>query len=145
MLSVVDAGPLYAATDVGDARHEEARELLERPDLQLVVPALIVGEVSYLIQKWLGPGRERLFFTGLVEMDVAAPSPDDFTRMAELVERYADWPLGGCDASVLALAERLGTTTIVTFDHRHFGALRTADGEPLQLLPEQTPPVLTDP
>ena len=136
MLSVVDAGPLFSAADEGDPQHDLARNVLERSDLQLVIPALAVAEASYLIQRRLGPGRERLFFLGLAQMDVVAPNPDDFTRMAELVARYADWPLGGCDASVLALAERMGTTTIITFDHRHFGALRTKDDEPLTLLPE---------
>lgn len=136
MLAIVDAGPLYAALDPEDVEHHASRELLERSDLQLVIPALAVAEASYFAQTRLGPRAESLLLRGLAEMDVAAPTPEDFTRMAELVETYADWPLGGCDASVLALAERLGTTTVITFDHRHFGALRTAAGEPLRLLPD---------
>ena len=55
--------------------------------------------------------------------------------MAELVEEYADFPLGGTDASVLALAERLGTEIVITLDRRHFGALRPRHVESLQLLP----------
>jgi predicted nucleic acid-binding protein len=136
MLSVVDAGPLYAALDERDEHHDAARAILERADLQLVIPALAAAEAIYMVQQRTGPTAESAFLTGLAQMDVVAPNPDDFLRMADLVERYADWPLGGCDASVLALAERLGTTTVITFDHRHFGALRTAAGEPLTLLPE---------
>ncbi len=135
MLAIVDAGPLYAALDVDDRHHREARDVLERAELQLVIPALVVAEVTYLVQARLGAHAEHAFLSGLAAMDVAGPSPDDFARMADLVERYADWPLGGADASVVALAERLGTTTVVTFDRRHFGALKTAAGEPLQLLP----------
>ena len=136
MLSIVDTGPLYGALDPDDPQHQRSRDVLERSDLQLVIPALAVAEASYLAQRRLGPRAEHLLLTGLADMDVAAPTPEDFLRMADLVDRYADWPLGGCDASVLALAERLGTTTVITFDHRHFGALRTAAGEPLTLLPE---------
>lgn len=136
MLSVVDAGPLYAALDPDDEQHLRSREVLERADLQLVIPALAAAEASYLAQTRLGPRGEHVLLTGLAAMDVAAPTPEDFLRMADLVERYADWPLGGCDASILALAERLGTTTVITYDHRHFGALRTATGEPLTLLPD---------
>ena len=136
MLAVVDAGPLYAALDPDDEQHLRSREVLERADLQLVIPALVVAEASYLAQRRLGPHSEHLLFAGLAAMDVVGPTPEDFLRMADLVERYADWPLGGCDASVLALAERLGTTTVITFDHRHFGALRTATGESLTLLPD---------
>jgi hypothetical protein len=46
--------------------------------------------------------------------------------MAELAERYADLGLGGTDASLVALAERLGLTTLATFDRRHFTVVRPA-------------------
>ena len=39
--------------------------------------------------------------------------------MAELTEQYIDMPLGTTDASVTALAERLGITEIATLDRRH--------------------------
>lgn len=55
--------------------------------------------------------------------------------MAELVER-ADFPLGAVDASVVAVAERLGTDLVVTLDRRHFGAVRPLHAEALRLLPE---------
>jgi hypothetical protein len=135
MLAIVDSGPLYAALDAGDAHHGAARDVLERADLQLVIPALVVAEVSYLVQTRLGSQAERAFLSGLATLDVAGPTPEDLHRMADLVEQYADWPLGATDASVVALAERLDTTTVVTFDRRHFDALRTAAGEALRLLP----------
>lgn len=51
------------------------------------------------------------------------PSREDFASMAELVKSYADFPLGGTDASVIALAERLDASMIVTLDRRHFAAV----------------------
>jgi predicted nucleic acid-binding protein len=60
----------------------------------------------------------------------------DYGRMAELVELYADWPLGGTDASVIAIAERLGVTTVATLDRRHFGPTRPRHIEAFTLLPE---------
>jgi predicted nucleic acid-binding protein len=44
--------------------------------------------------------------------------------MAELVERYADLPLGAADASVIAIAERLGASEIATLDRRDFAVVR---------------------
>ncbi len=38
----------------------------------------------------------------------------DLERVAELVAKYDDLPLGTVDASVIALAERLNITTVVT-------------------------------
>jgi len=55
--------------------------------------------------------------------------------MAELVDRYADFPLGGTDASVVALAERHGTATVVTLDHRHLAVVRARHVDALELLP----------
>ena len=56
-------------------------------------------------------------------------------RAAELVERYADLRLGGTDASVIALAERLGDSTIFTLEHRHFAVVQSSAVEGLTLLP----------
>jgi predicted nucleic acid-binding protein len=55
--------------------------------------------------------------------------------MAELVRQYADFPLGSADASVIAVAERLGATTIATIDLRHFRAVKPAHCAAFELLP----------
>jgi DNA invertase Pin-like site-specific DNA recombinase len=47
----------------------------------------------------------------------------DWARVAELTDKYADQHLGGVDAGLIALVERLGLTTIATLDHRHFGVV----------------------
>jgi len=56
--------------------------------------------------------------------------------MPELVRTYASFPLGGTDASVVAVAERLGVQEIATFDRRHFPAITPKDGGHFILLPE---------
>lgn len=55
--------------------------------------------------------------------------------MAELVRKYADFPLGAVDAAVLAVAERLEIQEVATLDLRHFSAVRTRHSTPLGLLP----------
>ena len=50
----------------------------------------------------------------------------DWLRMAELVAAYRDLLLGTFDACLIAAAERLGATTIATFDRRHFSIVRPA-------------------
>jgi predicted nucleic acid-binding protein len=110
--------------------------VLERGDLELVVPTLVIAEVCYFIAERMGPGVEAEFLRRLSFMDVEAPEPDDWSAIADLVKRYADFPPGATDASVAVLAERLGTDVIVTLDRRHFGAMRTRDGRPLTLLPD---------
>lgn len=135
MLAIVDAGPLYAVTDVGDDDHARSLAVLERPDLHLVIPALVIAEVTYLVGRRLGARAEGAFLRGLEGFDVEAPAPQDWSRIAELVEEYADFPLGGTDASVVALAERLGTDLVITLDRRHFAAVRPRHCPAFQLLP----------
>lgn len=135
MLVVVDTGPLYAVVDEDDADHARCRAVLEDPRYRFVVPALVVAEATYLVGRRLGATIEAQFLRGMEAMDIEAPAPNDWRRIAELVERYADFPLGGADASVVALAERLGATGIVTLDVRHFGAVRPRRGKAFHLLP----------
>ena len=135
ILAVVDAGPLYAAADAGDDHHAASLAVLSRRDLRLVVPALAVAEATYFVGTRLGSVAESAFLRALGALDVEGPAPDDFVRMAELVEQYRDFPLGGTDASVVALAERLDASVVVTLDHRHFSAVRPRHREAFELLP----------
>ena len=48
---------------------------------------------------------------------------------------YHDLSLGGTDAGLIAIAERLGVTRIATLDHRHFRVVRPAHCEALTILP----------
>ncbi len=64
-----------------------------------------------------------------------SPTADDLTRAAELVEQYADLPLGAPDACVVALAERLNITELATLDQRHFNVVRPRHVQALTLIP----------
>lgn len=61
--------------------------------------------------------------------------PADLMRMAGLVARYHDLPLGSVDASVIAAAERRGVAAIATLDRRHFSVVRPAHTKAFALLP----------
>ncbi len=136
MLAVVDTGPLYASLDRDDSDHQACATELSRPGLRLVIPVLVVAEVGYLAATRLGADVEATFIQSLGALDVDAPPPQEWARMAELIRQYEDFPLGVTDASVIALAERLGTPDVITLDRRHFHAVRPRHCEALQLLPE---------
>ena len=134
--AIVDASALYAAIDEQDAFHQPCASTLSQPTLRLVIPALCVAEVAYMVEKRLGAEVEARFLEGLAELDVRAPELEDWVRIGELVRQYADFPLGGTDASVVALAERLKTDIVVTLDRRHFATVRPTHCESLRILPE---------
>ncbi len=59
----------------------------------------------------------------------------DLARAAALVDTYADLRLGTVDSTVVAVAERLGATEIVTLDRRHFSVVRPQHVPAFTLLP----------
>ena len=136
MLAIVDASAIIAAADMSEPEHARCVEVLSRRDLYLVLPALAVAEAAYVIEGRLGPSAEAAFARGMAGFEIDAPLPVDWPLIADLIERYADLPLGTVDASIAVLADRLGTDLIVTLDRRHFGAIRSPGGRSFLLLPE---------
>ena len=134
---IVDAGPLYAAADRSDPDHRRCAELLTRARGPLLVPALVVTEVTYLVGGRLGAKAELAFARALAsgELVLEPLDPSDLGRVTELVEQYLHLPLGIADASVVALAERLEATTLATLDRRHFSAVRPRHAPAFDLLP----------
>ncbi|HWA55096.1 MAG TPA: PIN domain-containing protein [Solirubrobacterales bacterium] len=134
---MLDAGPLYAYVDADDAHHAACLELLETHPGPLVLPTLVITEVAYLVGTRLGWQAEVRFLGDLATGNflVEPLHAKDPIRIAELVAKYRDLPLGTVDASVIAVAERLGATEVATLDRRHFGVVRPRHEVALQLLP----------
>lgn len=105
---------------------------------EMVLPAPIVAEVGYLLERKAGARAEATFLRALAEGDFTTVelTAADYGRMAELVEQYDDLPLGTSDASVVVLAERLNITEVATLDLRHFTVVRPRHVRALTLLPE---------
>lgn len=139
MTLVVDAGPLYAYVDADDRHHDACLELLETHPGPLVVPQLVVAEVAYLVGTRLGAEPEVRLLGDLASGSLVAEpvEPGDWLRIAELVARYRDLPLGTVDASVVAAAERLGAHEVATLDRRHFRVVRPNHVDALTLLPAE--------
>ena len=138
MALVLDTGPLYASLDRHDADHQTCRHLIERSSEILVIPGPVLVEVDYWVSKWLGAGA----FVALLD-DVIAGAyrvedllPQDYLRVREICDRYADSEIGFVDAAVLAIVERLREPKLATLDRQHFGLLRPRHVDVLQLLPE---------
>lgn len=136
-----DSGPLFAAADRKDADHHACVELFSGLRLarrRLLVPATVVAEVGYMLQTKVGSFAEATFLQAIGDGDLELVDlkAEDGTRMAELVNQYDDLPLGTTDASVIALAERLGLREVATLDRRHFSVVRPRHVEALILLPE---------
>jgi hypothetical protein len=97
----------------------------------------VLAEAAYLIGSRLGPASQLRLLGTLERGELLAEHvrPGDWRRIAHLVAEYADLPLGSADASVIAAAERLDITRILTLDRRHFTVVRPAHVEAFELVP----------
>lgn len=137
MALICDTGPLLAALDAADPDHDRCASLLTDADEDLVVPALVLAELDYWCSRRLPPEAWLIFLDDLLAgvYRVEAPTGVDLARCRDLQARYGDLALGIVDASVVALAERLGESKVATLDQRHFRAVRPAHLEALELQP----------
>ena len=111
------------------------RALFEEQPETWILPWAVLPEVDYLLATQLGPKAERLFVADLAAgtYRIEWGHDRDFERAHEISTRYRALKLGLVDASVIAVAERLGAGAIATLDLRHFG-LVAIKGQP-KLLP----------
>ena len=101
------------------------------------MPTLVIAEVVYLLATRLGSEAEIRFLGDLATGNLIAEpvAAADWLRIAELVATYRDLRLGSVDASVIAAAERRGSTEIATLDRRHFTVVRPNHLEAFELRP----------
>jgi predicted nucleic acid-binding protein len=132
---LVDAGPLVALIDAGDAHHDACVETLKglRDPLITVWPAFT--EAMYLLgESWRG---QRALWSR-IEADALMLAPldaGDAPRMRELMEKYKDLPMDLADAALVRLAERESLTQIFTLDRRHFSIYRPGRRRRFAILP----------
>ncbi len=119
-LITLDTSGLFALLNRRDPDHERAREVLLEDSGPYLVPAGILAEVAYLVERRLGVGVLERF---VLDLESGALSlecgEEDLPRIRELALRYADLPLGFADASVISCAERSGGG-VLTLDRRDF-------------------------
>ena len=85
----------------------------------------------------MGPSSEASFLRIVTsaEVEMIDLIADDWLRVIELIGIYSDLGLGTVDASIVAVAERLGLTTIATLNHRDFRVVRPSHTPAFELVP----------
>ena len=138
MALVLDTGPLYASLDRRDGSHRACRQLIEQASEPLVIPAPVIVEVDYWVRKWLHAGALAAFLDDILDgaYVVEDLQAEDYRRIRQLCDRYADANIGFVDAGVMAVVERLDESKLATLDRRHFGLIRPRHVGALRLLPE---------
>ncbi|HMK97963.1 MAG TPA: PIN domain-containing protein [Acidimicrobiales bacterium] len=141
MTLIIDAAPMVAAADRKDPLGPTVARMLRDEAGELVIPAPVTAEVDYLLGRRLGRSARLAFLDDLAggRFRVACLEVDDHGVVATLERRYADLDAGLADLSVVVAAAKFSTHRLLTFDERHFRALRPLDGGRFTVLPSDEP------
>jgi uncharacterized protein len=134
---IVDTSALLAFFDTDEPDHLAVSKVLAAATEPLVVSPYVVAELDYLVASRLGTAAEVAVLAELAAgaFDLPAFGADDLIGARSVVERYADQRIGVADASIVVLAARHRTRTIVTLDRRHFDVVRPLGGGRFTVLP----------
>jgi predicted nucleic acid-binding protein len=134
---IVDTSALLAFFDTDEPDHAAVAAIVDTATEALVVSPYVVAELDYLVASRLGVSAELAVLRELAggAWDLAAFGTEDLAKAHAVVERYADQSIGLADASIVILAARYQTRTVVTLDRRHFGIVRPIEGGSFKILP----------
>jgi uncharacterized protein len=134
---VADTSGLIALFNRAEPSHATVVGALRAHPGPLVVSPFVLAEVDHLIATRVGAaaaiGVVREFAGGAYELP--ALDEGDLHVIGDVMERYVDQTIGVTDASIVVLADRYATRTVLTLDRRHFDVLRALDGSPFDVLP----------
>ena len=135
---LVDTGIIYALADRSDAWHLRSRTFVQNFKGKLFVPATVIPEACYLLQTHLSPQAETAFIQSIVKRALRLEQVDenDMGRAVEIMNTFNDLAIGLVDASLVAVAERLKITAVMTTDRRHFSVIKPKHCPIFTLLPE---------
>lgn len=136
---IVDTSALLAYFDTDEPDHAAVAAVIDATDEPLVVSPYVVAEVDYLVGNRLGVAAELEVLGELAggAWDLPGFDAGDVREAMAVIDRYMDQRIGIADASIVVLAARNLTTTIVTLDRRHFDVLRPLRGGRFTVLPER--------
>lgn len=127
---VLDTSFLFALLESAETHHLDARRWYEEEAHTFTTTPLILAELDYLLGARSTPVAVEAFHAEIRRGSLGVewwPGLD--ATAAEVAQRYTGIGLSLADASLVALAARLETNRIATFDERHFRAVKPLAGE----------------
>jgi uncharacterized protein len=113
---LVDSGILIAFYDRQDTYHDRVVNFFGTCSSQLITTIPCVTEVMWLLNSDWRVQNEFLRHLAQGIYRCEPLYPEDFMRIAELNQQYADLPGDFSDLSLIAISERLNIAAIATLD-----------------------------
>jgi uncharacterized protein len=132
---LLDTGPIVATLDAGDQWHDPCVEIWETVLDRCLTTEAVVAEACHLVGRGGGSAVVPLEFLLAAQIPIVGLDTNLHRHMARLMARYADVPMDYADAGLVALAEALDLSAVVTTDRRGFAAYRRAGRRRFDILP----------
>ena len=136
---LADTGFWLALANRRDRYHGAAVVALAALREPLITTWPVMTETCHLLATQLGPDAQLTFLQNAARgaFQIFALEASHLPRIAVLTEQYRALPMDLADASLVVLAESLGTAKILSTDRRDFAAYRWKRTKPfVNLLPE---------
>ena len=133
---LLDTGALVAVLHGGDRDHRRCADVLTAFRGTLLTTEAVLTEAMYLLGRARGGRAACLEFFARGGATLIPQSRDSLLRCQALMSRYEDVPMDFADATLVALAEEVGTRRVFTLDRRGFQAYRVGRRERFVLVPE---------
>ncbi len=132
---VADTSGLLALFNKREPTHEQVVEYVNEQIQPLIVSPFVIAELDYLVSTRLGAEAELIVLRELAggAYDLPTLSAEDLALCSDVVENYKDQSIGVADASLVVLADRYRTKSVLTLDRRHFDVLRPLAGGRFEL------------
>ena len=136
MNSLIDTGFLLAVLDKKDHLHSDCVKALES-EFSSLLPEVVLPELAYLVIGNLGYKVWISFLRSISngELPIISATLQDLNRSAEILEKYQDSKIDFVDSIIMAIAERLEITRILTVDRRDFGLFRPQHCDAFEIVP----------
>jgi uncharacterized protein len=137
MSLLLDTGFLYALLNRTEQNHERVLAVTREINEPVILPVPAITEVTYLLLRDVGSEAVAAFIASLATTDLIleAPQASDYARAAQVILQYSDAHIDFVDAVIVAMAERLSITRVLTLDARHFAMFRPSHCGAFELLP----------
>jgi predicted nucleic acid-binding protein len=140
-LILADTSAVLQLASPSGSRHSDVLRVVEALDGPFLLSPFVLAELDYMLGERLGQERQLDLLSQVVDgsYELAEFERADVASAAAVMSRYADLRVGLADASIVVLAEKHSTPDVLTFDQRHFRAMRGPGGRPFRLLPDDYP------
>jgi predicted nucleic acid-binding protein len=132
---LLDTGALVSLLDRGQRHHRACVSFFESWEGAVVSTEAVLTDATHLLSRVPRGALTCMDFFVRGGAVLVPSSPQSLERCRTLMEKYADLPMDYADASLVALAEELQTTLVMTTDRRDFGVYRLGSGEAFEVVP----------